>query len=400
MTWCTARRLFQISFFCILLTGCATTGPRIAPEAMNAYLADKPPALHAGFRRALEEGEGNAVLNFDRVGVEALQVGEFASAAYAFDQSLLRIEAIYANNENAKKARSIWHNESRKDFKGEPYERAMAFCYRGLLYLKAADYQNARACFKSAQLQDAFAEDKQAQCDFALMYFLEGWASQCDGDQNLANEAFGEVKKLRPEFTPPNPDDNVLFVVETGTGPIKRAEGKQQEVLTYYQGQEVKLAGVTADCGTGPRNGQFMESLFFQATTRGGRPVDKILKNHTVAKSATNTAGNVALAAGTATMIAGGFTDSSETMIAGAGIAAVGLLAKGVSSMMKAQADARCWDNLPDAVWCITARCDNPEGKEATVRFTAPEGAAAPADATVPLLGDTQGKALAWIRIR
>jgi tetratricopeptide (TPR) repeat protein len=367
---------------------------------MNAFLADKPPSLHAGFRRALEEGEGNAVLNYDKVGVEALQVGEFGSAEYAFDQSLLRIEAIYANNDNAKKARSIWHKESRKDFKGEPYERAMAFCYRGLLYLRAADYQNARACFKSAQLQDAFAEDQQAQCDFALMYFLEGWASQCDGDLNLANEAFTEVKRIRPEFVAPDPADNVLFMVETGSAPVKRAEGKQQEILTYYQGQEVKLAGMTADCGSGTASGQFLESVFFQATTRGGRPIDQILKNHAVAKSATNTAGNVALAAGAATMIAGGFTDSSEAMIAGAGIAAAGLIAKGVSSMMKAEADARCWDNLPDAVWCITAKCENPDTKSATVRFTAPEGAAAPADATVPLLADTKGKAIAWLRIR
>ena len=110
-----------------------------------------------------------------------MEVGEFDVAEKAFDQGITRIDAIYANNENAKKARSLWTKESAKDFKGEPYERAMVY-YRGLLYLRKGDYQNARASFLAAEYQDTVAEQDTYLGDFAVMNLLAGWSSHCDQD--------------------------------------------------------------------------------------------------------------------------------------------------------------------------------------------------------------------------
>ena len=108
-----------------------------------------------------------------RIGTSALQMGYYDLAKMCFDQCLNYIEAVYADNEKAKQARSLWYEEGMKDFKGEPYERVMAYYYRGLLYIQDSDFENARACFKAGVIQDAFAEERQHQCDFALLLFLE-----------------------------------------------------------------------------------------------------------------------------------------------------------------------------------------------------------------------------------
>src|ERR1700683_4680814 len=115
------------------------------------FAADKPPELQPLFNALYVEGEHNAVLNFDYLGLAALEVGDYGVAEKALDAAIERIEAIYADNLSAKKAKSVFSAEKVKDFKGEPYERAMTYFYRGVLYLRVGDYQNARASFLSAE---------------------------------------------------------------------------------------------------------------------------------------------------------------------------------------------------------------------------------------------------------
>ena len=105
-----------------------------------------------------------------------------------------RIEAIYADNAKAEAARSKFTKENAKDFKGEPYERAMAYYYRGLAYLAEGDYENARASFKGGMLQDTLAANEKYNADFASLAFLEGWSSQCMGRKDAAASAFAEAR--------------------------------------------------------------------------------------------------------------------------------------------------------------------------------------------------------------
>ena len=215
---------------------------------ITAYLADKPAALHPLFRSAIVEGERNRVLNLNRAGLAALQLGDDATAAAALDQSLERIEAIYADNEKAKKARSTWVKEATKDFKGEPYERAMAFYYRGVVYLRQGDYENARASFQQGQLQDAFAETETYKSDYATLEVLSGWASQCLGDQGRADEFYQRARELRPQIATPKAGDRVLLLADIGLGPQKWADGQYNENLrfrgvTYDESGVVFLGG-------------------------------------------------------------------------------------------------------------------------------------------------------------
>ena len=55
----------------------------------------------------------------------------------------------------AARARGLFAAERTKPFIGEPYERVMAYYYRGILYWRDGQPDNARACFRSGQVIDS-----------------------------------------------------------------------------------------------------------------------------------------------------------------------------------------------------------------------------------------------------
>ncbi|WP_206680136.1 hypothetical protein, partial [Salmonella enterica] len=78
------------------------------------------------FHTLYMEGEWNAVLNLNLLALAAIEVKRPDMAERALDMANARILRIYANDPNAQKAKSLWSAESVKDWKGEPYERAMS----------------------------------------------------------------------------------------------------------------------------------------------------------------------------------------------------------------------------------------------------------------------------------
>src|SRR5690606_38369046 len=77
-----------------------------------------------------------------------------------------------------------------KIFKGDPYERSMTYFYRGVLYMQDREWDNARACFRSAIIMDAFAEDEQYRGDWALFDYLIGVCEVQLRRATQAREAF------------------------------------------------------------------------------------------------------------------------------------------------------------------------------------------------------------------
>ena len=358
------------------LTGCNTFQDHekklvVKPDVMKQYLADKPAPLHRLYRNVLEQGERNIVLNHMRAGLAAIELGEFRTAEQSFDLVLDRIEAIYADNEKAEAARSTFTKENVKDFKGEGYERAMAYYYRGILYLMKGDYDNARASFKGAMLQDTYAENDKHKQDFALMVFLEGWAPHCQANKRLSAEAFSEALELHKgqlgadvppqkislaSFSIPDDTKNVLFIAETGAAPRKMADGDSNEKLVYFRPlesriQKVAFAGNDVSIAVPP-----FEDIFWQAQTRGGRAVDYIMEGKAEFKKGADTVGNVLLTTGAATAMYGGYSNNNNAAIAGGIMMLTGLIAKGVADAAKPDADLRQWDNLPEYVHIAAAR--------------------------------------------
>lgn len=350
---------------CAALT-LATAVSAVAATAV-AELASKPAKAQPYFRALAQEGERNAVLNLERAGLAAMEVGDDADAAEAFDQALRKIETVYADNETAKKARSKFTKESVKNYKGEPYERAMAFYYRGLLYMRAGDYENARASFRGGLLQDEIAEDQKYSGDFALLTVLAGWSSQCLGQASQAKDFYADAEKVRPGIRIPGPEDHVMLIAELGDGPRKWSDGKYKENLRFKPADPRPERKASFALGGATLDGSQGENLYFQASTRGGRQIDGILSGKASFKSG---AEDLSGAASTGAMIASQMSTNATNYGAASGMAyaSVALSAFSLGSAMfaaatKPQADIRYWDTLPaDIVFATAPKNDSALG--------------------------------------
>lgn len=361
----------------LLLAGCAQVGPQqYAAQALTpadqAYVSSQPEYLRADYTRLFEEGGRNQVLNLMIIGKKAFATGDFPSAARAFDQAIAAIESVYANSDSAAKARSLWYEEGSKDFKGEPYERSMVYYYRGLTYLAQGQPDNARASFLNAIMQDAFAEEQQNRSDMGSQLLLIGWTSMIMGRADLADQAFQELEQLQPDFVRPTPADTTLIIAEAGYAPRKLADGVGHHQLIYRRGKNQRITAVEFDkAGQLPVPMTLREDIFWQASSRGGRPVDRIIEGQYVFKSTTQAAGAALSDVGrTALYLSPAFGQSTANLGAGISLLGVGVMA--ISAQTKVRADTRYWPTLPDKLY-INAKA-LPENADIDLVYRLKEG--------------------------
>lgn len=314
------------------LAGCATE-PRPAYKLSGDPIADGEHFIDFGPPR-------DKVLWQYRTALAAMRRGEFDTAKRHLDAAIARISSIYGRDEDAKKSRGYFEAEARKTFIGEPYERVMAWYYRGVLYWMDGEPDNARACFRSGQLADSDVEKKTYACDFVLLDYLDGYATLKLGGDGMAavQRAESNAKIWKPPVFGTNA--NLLVFVDYGAGPEKFATGAYGEQLRFRVRPSVaNNAVVKLRDGTG--KAVPYDDLVFQATTRGGRVMDHVLANKAVFKSSTDAAGNAALITGAV------LATHRDTEVAGLAVMGAGLVSKIFSSAATPEADVRTWDNLP-----------------------------------------------------
>jgi hypothetical protein len=344
----------------LFVAGCATTTHQVA--LTGNLMVDGPNAITTGPPR-------DRVLWQYRTAVGAMRQGNYNLAKQYLDDALLTLGGIYGNDPNAKKARSYFHGEAKKTFIGEPYERSMAYIYRGILYWMDGQPDNARACFRSAEFEDSDAESHEYAGDWVLADYLDGLATMKLGGDGM--DAFKRAQSLAKgiKLPPYNPKANALVFLEFGPGPTKYATGQYGEQLRI---RTVPSPVTSAQINLGSLRIPVVptDDVDFQATTRGGRVMDHILGNKAVFKSATDTAGNVALIGGLTTAALSGNSTAQQV---GLGIALAGLVSKVVSAATIPAADTRTWDNLPH--YLSFASLPLPAGPHVmTVQFLDPAG--------------------------
>lgn len=339
------------------------------PGEVESFVQSRPEKLKPLLTTLYRGGERNSVLNLNRAGLAAMELGEWALAEKTFDLSLTRIEAVYSKSTAAEQAKSSFKKEARKDYKGEPYERAMAYYYRGLLYLRANDYDNARASFAGALYQDSINLDGDRGQDFASMNYLAGWASKCANDQAIATEQFEQAVKAKPELKAPASDANTIVIAELGNGPIKAKGGTNGELLEFVSNSSskentVEFGGLAGDAG---KRVSLIEaaSLSYQASVRDGRKMDGVLKGKADTKNALNSASQ--------SMMMNALSQSSNPYgnQVGAMAGMIGGLALGLfGSAVRADADIRHWDSLPERIMLGAYKYTH-SGKNPAVTFKA-----------------------------
>jgi tetratricopeptide (TPR) repeat protein len=317
------RAALGVSLLALALASCATKSSQPASHA-------GPPGVPAK----------DQVLWQYRTALSAMRKGNYAEAKANLDDAIARISNILGKDESARKARGYFHAESKKTFIGEPYERVMAYYYRGILYWMDGEPDNARACFRSAQLEDSDAVDKKYSSDYVLLDYLDGLATLKLGDDgsDALKRAVEAAKISAP--APYNRKANLLLFVDFSGGPTKYAAGRYSELLMFRHGPnhartvQVQFGGQTYQVRP-------YDDLYFQATTRGGRVMDHILANKAAFKTGTDIGGDAALITGAV------LATDRDTQAVGAGLAAAGLITKIISAATVPTADTRSWDNLP-----------------------------------------------------
>jgi hypothetical protein len=326
--------LALLSLALVAVAGCSST-KQTALRLTGDPLVDGAEAIAHGPER-------DRVLWQYRTALAAMRRGQYGLAKGYLDDAIARISNIYGKDPSARKARGYFATEAKKTFIGEPYERAMAYFYRAILYWMDGEPDNARACLRSGQLMDSDTEDKSYAGDYVLFDFLDGYiTSRLGGDGSDAIKRAQAASKMwkPPEFSP---KANLLVFVDYGPGPKKFADGQYAEQLRFSGG---KSPVVSARVKVEEMTGQAVpyDDLYFQATTRGGRVMDHVLGNKAVFKRTTDTAGTAALVTGAVLST----SHHNETQMAGLALVGAGVVSKIFSSATTPEADIRMWDNLP-----------------------------------------------------
>lgn len=348
-------------FTLLLLAGCATT-PTHHVALTGDIMVDGPKMIAEGPPR-------DKVLWQYRTAAAAMRRADFATARTLLDDALLTLGGVYGKDAEARKSRGLFAREARKTFIGEPYERSMAYFYRGVIYWMDGELDNARACFRSAQFEDSDAENQEYAGDWVLADYLDGFATaKLAGDgADAFKRAKANAKNINlPEY---NPQANVLFIVEFGPGPVKYATGAYGQELRIRERKSplvaarINTAGISLPVAP-------TDNVNFQATTRGGRVMDHVLGNKAEFKAATDAAGDAGIISGAILAGAGQGRKSAADEV-GLGLLLAGLASKALSASTTPEADTRTWDNLPQFISYATMALP-PGQHQVTVEFLEP----------------------------
>jgi hypothetical protein len=338
-------RLAGLAAGALLLAGCATYDP--GPPLV--LTGDPVIDTRARLERAPPR---DRVLWQYQLAAEQVRAGQADAARATLDDALALASGVLTADAGTRRARSLFGAESEKTFIGEPYERVMAWFYRGLLYWRDGEPDNARAAFRTGQVLDTDPENQRAASDYVLLELLDAQATAQlggDGSSHLARarELAGTARPVEV-----NSSATVLFFAEFGRAPQKYAAGNYGEQLRFRAGpSRLQAARLTVAGRTIPLPA--LDDLAFQASTRGGRVMDHILGNKVVFREAASSVGQAAIIAGAAILERDadkrrrgeGGSEGRENL--GVGLIAAGVFAEILSAATQTRADTRAWSNLP-----------------------------------------------------
>ncbi len=441
----------------IILAACVHEPPPVAVFQDGGHEA----ALQRQQLLASQPGPGQA-LERCRLGSMALATGELALAEQALRGAVGSMQDFQAQGE----WRAVMGQESAKEWKGEPYEKMLAFLYLGALLHQKGDHGNALAMFKSAVLADAGTVEERYRSDFLPAWLLQALAWQAEGEPESARQSLrhaadglysrvlvdllarelaavpdtgsrdaaeaarialltglpagvslsprepgeaaraavsqaGDILRLqldkenqsrlpalqgfsrreleealtvlgplaeawrsRAAALPPellegpaqraaaiegllDQPPSLLLLLEQGRGPRKVAEGRHQEILRVVPGGPPSRPPRVVLDGAELRTLE-LDSLSWQATTRGGRQVDGFLRGKAIFKDSSLITGWVLMDLGDAAL----HSDHDE---AAAALYALGLVTWIVGAATNPAADTRQWELVPDGFWLLAA---------------------------------------------
>jgi tetratricopeptide (TPR) repeat protein len=333
-----------------------------------------------------------------------LAAGNFNEAETAFYDAYLVINGAKTNDAGRQLAAAMVL-ESVKVWKGEPFERAMAHYYLGLIYLTRNEYDNARAAFQNSLFKlKMYERDDEGQAKketarevdsgFALGYFGLGLCNLRMGNAQLADANFALAVQRQPSLAKvveeaKKPGTNTLLFVDYGQGPRLDPKGWYSEESEFgptpAQAGPLPEADVYVNGSPTPtvRMPVPLVDTLQLAQLREWQDIDKIRKTKAVI-------GTGAMVAGAGVAAYGAHRDDPGIALAG-----LGVMALGAALAASSQADVRHWEMLPRTVYVVPMRLE-PGTHQVQVRCGA--SVSAPFQALIKPAG--QGDSVYYVRLR
>jgi tetratricopeptide (TPR) repeat protein len=337
-------------------TACQET-PHQVKNAVELYYGGNFPAAANTMRPLAGKKDESFVLNNCRFGSCALAAGDLPDAEEAFMEAYTVINSVKTNDGGRALGASLVF-EGVKVWKGEPFERAMAFYYLGLVSLIKGDYDNARAAFNNSlfKLRD-YAHDHDStptadkytpyESNFALGYFGVGLCYTKMGDPQQAKANFDRAVQLQPSIAPLvqaalNPNTNTWLFVDYGQGPRRAPKG--------WYNEESAFGPTPAEVGPIPPTQAWVDG---HAVGQDARPgVDTLAMAQDQKWQDIDTIRKTKAVLGTGAMVGGAGLAAygADRHNTGETLAGLGIMALGAALAASSQADLRYWEMLPRTV--------------------------------------------------
>ncbi|HVR75496.1 MAG TPA: hypothetical protein VMT52_14265 [Planctomycetota bacterium] len=407
-----------------LACGCASPAYE---EADAHYYQNDPDSVTAAYREAILDNGKNALLGIEKLLSAALLRHDWSSAEALAVRASTLVNIFVADEGGEQDALSFLGREKDKPFKGEPHERVMVDFYLGMLRLRNGDPEGALAAFRSAMQKDRGSfllpvDESQAREgeenaeryiydeDLALLNILAAKCCQLLEEPADAEKYRKKASAILPSMVPlfdqaMDPDTNVLLIVEAGEAPRKRQSGPQGAVLAYEEGWQAELEGISL--GGEELSFGLCEELHYQATTLGGREVDKLNIAKAEKQEALQIAGFATIAAGymlaSAASSSGGYRGNRKERRTQRDLEVAGLITIGVgigamifaATAIDPSADVRAWTMLPGTIYLAVGRVAPGAGHRLRVRARG-GGSLSQEWTDVPV---EQGVNIYWIRL-
>lgn len=307
-----------------------------APSARDlgrqAFFRHDYTAAREHFEQSAQNGGKDYVLHRLELATVMFEQGDYEAAEAVLLEATKIMRGVSGELEGTV---SLIAHESAKQFKGDPFEKAMANFYCGLIFYAKGDYGNARAGFMQAAMADKAGSDEEFQDDFAIANYFAGRCSIKMHEYDNARVFFERARAAQPGnryFAEEALDDNVIFVLQLGRSPVKTRTGPGGSLDDYSRGHYRETgANVWADDAMLGSSAPGVD-LLHQAKTSSRTVKDTIQTAKGVVKE-----GLFAAAV---------MTDDSKTSLM---LALAALL-------FPSGADTRQWDLLPGEVHVVSAR--------------------------------------------
>ena len=215
------------------------------------------------------------------IGITAFFNGCYDEATSALDEAISIMGGITSDPELVARVISLEGSEQERVFKGEAHERALVFLIRGLIFLSKGDFGNARACFKSGQIQDSrIVDGKAVWGDWLSLRYLEALTEFWQDGIVPHSGTWATPEGLSVGW--PQEGHDSLLLVACGLPPQKvLLHNKNEYRLSYLPSETLSLRILLSPSGVSSPAlvlDRPAENIFVQAVSHGRREMDKVLE--------------------------------------------------------------------------------------------------------------------------